>query len=81
MNADNKQPVMKVACPVPLCYDSTNLYMTLKQFEIAHVLDLPEDIQRESKVMPIPLNTFKFNAQTKQNEAHISVDSNNERNE
>ena len=72
---------MKVSVPVPLCYDSTNLYMTLKQFEIAHVLDLPEDIQRESKVMPIPLNTFKFNAQTKQNEAHISVDSNNERNE
>ena len=70
----NNKPVMKVSVPVPLCYDSTNLYMTLKQFEIKHIVDLPEEVKREDiTLMPIPLNTFQFNEELKQNVAHISL--------
>ena len=81
MNADQNKPIMKVACPVPLCYDSTNLYMTLKQFEIAHVLDLPEDIKREDiKLMSIPLKNFQYNEELKQNIANLSLTPDNQHN-
>ena len=65
---------MKISVPVPFAYDSTNLYMTLKQFEIKHIVDLPEDIKQSNiTLMPIPLNTFQFNEELKQNVAHISL--------
>ena len=75
----NKAALMKISCPVPFAYDSTNLYMTLKEFEIKHIVDLPEDLKREDiKLMPIPLNTFKFNPELKQNIANLSLTPDNQ---
>ena len=77
----NKQPLMKISVPVPFAYDSTNLYMTLKQFEIKHIVDLPEDIKQSNiTLMPIPLKNFQYNEELKQNIANLSLTPDNQHN-
>lgn len=70
-------PMMKITVPLPFAYDSANLYMINKEFQIPHILTIKDTTDPDTQLTPIPLNTFKFNESTKQNVAHITLTSNN----